>query len=148
MSFKVFDLECDQGHVFEGWFRSHDDYASQQEKGLVQCPVCQSIHVTRRLSAPSVHVARRTASVPVQRPAEGATQENLARELFVKLREQLKQVENVGDGFVQEARRIHAGDAEERPIRGTATPAERRELADEGIEAMAVPFPLDDDAVH
>ncbi|KKO72551.1 DUF1178 family protein [Kerstersia gyiorum] len=148
MSFKVFDLECNQGHVFEGWFRSHDDYAAQQEKGMVQCPVCQSTAVSRRLSAPSVHTAKRTgASLPAA-GANESEQQRMAREIFARVRDHLRQVENVGDDFVSEARRIHAGEAAERPIRGTATAAERQELAEEGIEALAVPFPLDDEALH
>ncbi|MGO3741917.1 DUF1178 family protein [Kerstersia sp.] len=149
MSFKVFDLECDQGHVFEGWFRSHEDYAAQQAQGMVQCPACQSTAVSRRLSAPSVHTAKRTgaAAAPAV-SSEQAEQQRVVREVFAKVREHLRQVENVGDDFVSEARRIHAGEAAERPIRGTATAAERRELAEEGIDALAVPFPLDDEPLH
>lgn len=144
MSFKVFDLACAQGHVFEGWFRSHDDYESQKTRGLVQCPICQSTEIERRLSAPSVHTVKRTASAG---PTLSAQQQQL-RALYAQMREQLRQVENVGDAFVQEARKIHVGAAPERPIRGTATPAEREALLEEGIAAVPLPFPLDDEALH
>jgi hypothetical protein len=57
------------------------------------------------------------------------------------VREILRQTEDVGERFVEEARRIHFGEAEERGIRGVATPEEREALRDEGIEVMALPVP-------
>ena len=47
----------------------------------------------------------------------------------------------VGTTFAQVARQMHEGEVEERPIRGTATPQERQELAEDGIEVMALPLP-------
>lgn len=115
---------------------------------MVQCPVCQSTAVNRRLSAPSVHTAKRTGAAVPAISSEQAEQQRIVKEIFTKVREHLRQVENVGDDFVSEARRIHAGEAVERPIRGTATVAERQALAEEGIDALAVPFPLDDEPLH
>jgi hypothetical protein len=56
MSLKVFDLQCDQGHLFEGWFSSHDDYDKQQARGLLTCPVCHSVHIQKMLSAPHLNL--------------------------------------------------------------------------------------------
>lgn len=50
MALKVFDLQCEQGHVFEGWFGSHEDYDAQQARGQIACPVCESSRITKRLS--------------------------------------------------------------------------------------------------
>lgn len=49
---KVFDLHCGQGHIFEGWFGSEADYQDQQQRGLLQCPVCGDGAITKGLSAP------------------------------------------------------------------------------------------------
>ena len=57
MALKVFDLQCEHGHIFEGWFGSHEDYDAQQARGLVSCPVCASATITKRLSAPRLNVA-------------------------------------------------------------------------------------------
>ena len=53
---KVLDLQCAQHHVFEGWFGSEDDYQNQLTRGLVTCPMCGDVHVTKRLSAPRLNL--------------------------------------------------------------------------------------------
>lgn len=147
---KVFDLQCDQGHVFEGWFGSHEDYDAQHERGLVSCPVCGSHHIERRLSAPRLNVShlKAPADAPAAASPAGASLPAAQAQWMQQMRTWLRQVENVGTGFAQEARRIHEGDADERPIRGTATPEERRELADEGIDFVALPDVLDEDRMQ
>lgn len=152
MALKVFDLECEHGHLFEGWFGSHEDYDAQQARGLVTCPVCASASITKRLSAPRLNVANlhEPASRPAL-PANASEAEKMAALQAVVMRQVravLRNTENVGPRFAEEARRIHAGDADDRPIRGTATPQERAELADDGIEVMAVPDFLDDDRLQ
>ena len=72
MALKVFDLQCEHSHIFEGWFGSHEDYDAQQARGLVTCPVCGSASITKRLSAPRLNVAHLHAPEPApqQRQAE------------------------------------------------------------------------------
>lgn len=64
------------------------------------------------------------------------------------IRQIVRNTENVGEKFAQEARRMHDGETEERAIRGTATPEEREELAQEGIAVMPIPDFLDDDRLQ
>lgn len=142
MALKVFDLQCEHGHVFEGWFASHDDYDAQQARGLLTCPVCASAAITKRLSAPHLNVAH------LHQPAPAAAPNALQAEVMRKVRELIRQTENVGAGFAAEARRIHEGVAAERPIRGTATADERAELAEEGIGVLSLPAFLDDDQLQ
>ena len=60
---KVLDLHCRQGHVFEGWFASEDDFQGQLRDSLVQCPLCADAHISKRLSAPRLNLgARQPAS--------------------------------------------------------------------------------------
>ena len=68
--------------------------------------------------------------------------------MLKQLREVLRQTENVGERFATEARRIHHGDAPERPIRGVATQQERQSLAEEGIAVAPIPALLDDDRLQ
>lgn len=56
---KVLDLQCSQGHVFEGWFASEDDFQSQKQRDLVQCPLCNDHQVHKRLSAPRLNLGAR-----------------------------------------------------------------------------------------
>lgn len=49
--------------------------------------------------------------------------------------------EDVGSSFASEARKIHYGEADERAIRGQATPDQTLELIEEGIDVMPMPIP-------
>jgi len=64
MGLKVFDLQCANSHLFEGWFGSHDDYDAQQARGLVSCPMCQGTTITKRLSAPRLNVGHFSDAPP------------------------------------------------------------------------------------
>lgn len=62
--------------------------------------------------------------------------------LYLKaVRHVVDNTEDVGERFVEEVRSIHHGDAPERAIRGQATPEERAELAEEGIDILTMPLP-------
>ena len=162
MGLKVFDLQCDHGHLFEGWFGSHEDYDSQEARGLVTCPVCQSGSVVKRLSAPHLNVGHfsdaqampaSSASDAGSRELVTATPESgqlvqLQAAILQQMREFIRKTENVGDRFADEARRIHEGSADERPIRGVATHEEREALAEEGIAVVALPDFLDTDRLQ
>lgn len=160
MSLKVFDLQCDQGHVFEGWFGSADNYEAQQSRGLLSCPVCESTHISKKLSAPRLNVSHLKQADAAQAPAApsssasavaapaAAQMTQLQAEVLKHIRQIVRSTENVGVRFAEEARRIHEGEATERPIRGTATPEEREELAEEGIAVMPIPAFLDDDRLQ
>ncbi len=154
MSLKVFDLECEHGHVFEGWFSSRESYDDQISRGLLCCPVCDSHEVKRKLSAPRINVgaqeslgAPASAPVPPPLPTE-AQMRAIQGQLLQELRSVIRKSDNVGTQFAQEARRMHEGDIEPRAIRGQATVQEYQELADDGIIAMPIPDFLDDDRLQ
>ena len=46
----AFDLQCENGHAFEGWFKNSAAFDEQQKKGLVSCPICSSVSVSKALS--------------------------------------------------------------------------------------------------
>lgn len=71
MALKVFDLQCDQGHLFEGWFSSHEDYDNQHARGLITCPICDSAHTQKMLSAPRLNLSH-----PMGSGLAGAQSEN------------------------------------------------------------------------
>jgi len=155
MALKVFDLQCEQGHVFEGWFGSHEDYDTQQAQGLVTCPMCSSATITKRMSAPRLNVSHLHAQPqPPARPAQPAgpgdatAMARLQAAVLQQMRELIRKTENVGPRFAEEARRIHEGEADDRPIRGTATPEERVALSEEGIDVLALPDFLDDERLQ
>lgn len=158
---KVLNLCCSQGHGFEGWFRSADDFQQQQDTGLIACPLCADTAVTRLPSAPRLNLSgakapqetspAATPTVPTAQPPAGAVMHgNMPEALQHRLQdlwtqtvgEVLKHTEDVGARFPEEARKIHYGETPARGIRGEASAQERAELADEGIEIMPLPMPV------
>lgn len=141
----VFDLLCERGHAFEGWFDSTDAFDGQKARGLVTCPACESPAVTRVPSA-KVSVSRGTprptsgAKAPATgAPATGELAAGLPPELLAKLREIVRATEDVGPRFPEEARRIHYQEIPRRSIRGQATPEQAAALIDEGVEFAPLP---------
>lgn len=143
---KVLDLRCAGGHRFEGWFASDEDLQSQTDRGLMECPVCADKTITRLPSAPRLNVSgAREPQAPAAaegKPASAGQIEMTMQAAWLRAVQQvMNQTENVGDRFAEEARRIHYGEADERAIRGRATPDEAEALRDEGIEVMSLPVP-------
>jgi hypothetical protein len=144
---KVLDLQCAQHHVFEGWFGSEDDYQSQLTRGLLNCPMCGDASVSKKLSAPRLNLnateASTNAAPPLPSLQDVANLEpaQVQAALLKMVRHVVANTEDVGNSFPEEARKMHYGEAEQRNIRGHATPEETEELMDEGIAVMPLPLP-------
>ena len=136
----VFDLTCGHGHRFEGWFASADDFERQSKAVLVRCPVCDDASIVRLPSA-KVHVGRATIDAPrtEQEPETESTIAGVPDELVRKLREIVRNTENVGHRFPEEARKIHYEEVPGRPIRGQASKDEADALREEGIDFTPLP---------
>lgn len=167
---KVLDLQCLRGgHVFEGWFASEDDFQSQRDRALVQCPVCADAQIEKRLSAPRLNLGARPPAGAAQ--GAGATEasettEGDGRSMSVSpvagaasahgvhglppalqaawlqlARKIVANTEDVGARFADEARRMHHGETPERAIRGQATAAEAEQLLEEGVPVLPLVLP-------
>ncbi len=136
-----FSLSCDHDHEFEAWFRSNDDFDTQQKRGLVDCPSCGSKKVGKALMAPAVSTGRSQEKIAL---AMGEEQRRAVAQLKA-MSEKIKEgADYVGDSFAAEARKIHFGETEQRGIYGEATVEEARSLAEDGIEFMPIPVFPDD----
>jgi hypothetical protein len=60
---------------------------------------------------------------------------------LMAVKQVLTNTEDVGDAFVEQARRMHYGETPERAIRGSASPQQAQELAEEGIEVLPLLLP-------
>jgi hypothetical protein len=153
-----YNLRCEKGHSFESWFQSSTAYESQEKRKLVSCPACGSVKVERAIMAPQI-VSKKGREAAVPAPAEASTAEVTAQgstpllmaqelELRAKIKELrdhiVKNADNVGERFPNEARKMHYGDIEHRPIYGEASPEEARSLIDEGVEVSPLPVLPDD----
>jgi hypothetical protein len=150
-----YNLRCDSGHAFESWFQSSSAYDSQVKRKLVTCAICGSAKVKKAIMAPqlagtkkrgaaSVPAAPDAASTPSPTPLMMAPE----RELRAKLKELrdhiVKNADNVGERFPEEARKMHYGDIEHRAIYGEASAEEAKSLIEEGVEVAPLPVLPDD----
>jgi hypothetical protein len=146
-----YSLRCERGHAFESWFQCSSAYDSQVKRKLVTCPACGSAKVEKAIMAPQI-VSKKgrdsaapapAASTDVTAPASTPLMMAQERELRAKLRELrdhiVKNADNVGERFPNEARKMHYGDIEHRPIYGEASPDEARSLIEEGVEVSPLP---------
>lgn len=146
-----YTLRCEQGHGFESWFQGSGAYDSQVRRKLVSCPDCGSVKVEKAIMAPRIAkqgkavvaaepVAAAEANAETTTPLMMAPQEAELRAKLKELRDHVtKNADNVGEKFPTEARKMHYGDIEHRPIYGEASPDEARSLIDEGIEVTPLP---------
>lgn len=146
-----YQLCCSQGHEFDGWFSDSAAFDKQAKRGLVECPSCGDVKVTRAMMAPAV-ATRDAPPVPVETPHPAAPDTPPApvaggkmpahlRAMLQHMRSEIeKHCDYVGPTFADEARKMHHGESEKRGIYGETTPSEAEALADEGIEVARIPW--------
>jgi hypothetical protein len=134
----AYDLQCVNGHAFEGWFEDSDAYQDQKKKGLIACPVCNDTQVSR---VPSTF-AIKSRSVPTGSSLQEKDLKKMGKEVihFVE-----KNFDDVGCDFAKEALKIHYGVEEPRNIRGVSTKEEEKMLKEEGIDFVKIPMPAPPD---
>ena len=134
----VYSLACTKGHGFEGWFKDSAAFDAQAAEGKLVCPICNSKKVAKAPMAPSVSGTK-------SKGAPSTDELRKMRQFMTGLRKYVEEnAENVGRDFPEEARKIHYGETEERPIYGEATITEAKELIEEGIEVAPIPPNLDE----
>lgn len=135
-----YQLRCESGHEFEGWFRNSADFEAQAADGLLECPACASKQIEKAIMAPSVTTGvrsrgdrlgeMRVAMIDAARRARDYVERNF---------------DYVGERFPEEARQIHYGEKESRGIYGEATNKEVKELIEEGVSVAPLPGPAKKD---
>lgn len=154
-----FSLKCENDHRFDSWFQSGDAFDKLKTAGMVSCAICGSTHVEKAIMAPRVRPARSAAApIPTAPPSPAPTSpqssvpaqtqrqslsapQNAAEHTLAELRRKIEQnSEYVGEKFVSEARAMHDGDSPERAIYGEAKLDDAKQLIEDGIPVMPLPF--------
>lgn len=137
-----YDLICDKGHEFDGWFRDSAAFDKQVKRHLISCTHCGSDAVSKQLMAPGIPV-RSNRNAEASQTMVAGTVDPRTQKLMQMMREMRKSVEAnaeyVGDRFADEARKIHYAESEKRGIYGEAKPEDAKALIDEGIEVHPLP---------
>jgi|SRR4051794_5501942 len=144
-----YQLRCKEAHAFDGWFKDSATFEKQAARGLIECPDCGDTAIERALMAPAV-ASKKGAALPVPVQASPpATPDKVASgripaQMLAMLQRMRAEVEKncdyVGPAFADEARKIHNGDADERPIYGEATDEQAESLAEDGINVARIPW--------
>ena len=131
-----YSLVCDNSHKFDAWFRSAEAYDEQHDRGIVTCPLCNSVKVEKALMAPAVS---RMNSDKVSLSTGHPMQAEIRAMLRTMRKKVTSEADYVGDKFAEEARKIHFKEAEQRGIYGEATRDEVAELIDDGVDFLPLP---------
>ena len=133
-----YTLNCNNGHQFDSWFSDSASFEKLSEKGHLECAICSSRKVEKSLMAPVV--------TPKKKETLLSKQSALEKEIKALKQKIEATATDVGENFSAEARAMHYGEKEEKPIVGKTTINEAKELAEEGIPFT--PLPWSDDKVN
>jgi hypothetical protein len=131
----AFDLQCANGHTFEGWFEDNNAYKEQKKKDLISCPLCNTTEVSKILSPVAI---KRSTPIYNELTMDQAQLAAVGKQIVDYVH---KNFDDVGCDFAKEALKIHYGVSEPRNIRGMSTPEEEKTLRKEGIDYVKIPMP-------
>ncbi|MBN1473980.1 MAG: DUF1178 family protein [Syntrophaceae bacterium] len=131
----IYDLKCEKGHTFEGWFKDRQAWILQNSQKLVSCPVCNSTNV--EIAPSSIAIMGRNSRVTgnIQEKEVSPVQALQVLRQYID-----KNFEDVGNKFAEVALKMHCGDEEKRNIKGTTTPQEENNLKEEGVQFIKIPL--------
>ncbi len=136
-----YTLKCNNGHQFDSWFSDSESFEQLKKNGHLECAICSSKEVEKSLMVPSIN----PVSDEKQKTLISA-QSDIEKEIR-DLKHKIKTTAtDVGENFSTEARAMHYGEKEEKPIIGKASLDEAKDLAEEGIPF--IPLPWNDDKVN
>jgi hypothetical protein len=131
----AYDLQCSNGHQFEGWFEDSSSFDRQRKDGLIACPVCED---TAILKVPSPFAIKGGSNPIPFTPENQKAMAALGKQIVDYVENNF---DNVGADFAEEALKMHYGVSEPRNIRGVSTPREEETLKDQGINFFKFPVP-------
>ena len=131
----IYDLKCEKGHTFEGWFKDQQTWTLQNSQKLVSCPVCNSSNI--EMIPSSITIMGKDS-----RAAGRLQEKEISEAKALRMLHQYidNNFEDVGNKFAEIALKIHYGDEEKRNIKGTSTPQEEENLKEEGVQFIKVPL--------
>jgi hypothetical protein len=145
-----YQLRCDQSHAFDGWFNDSASFEKQAKRGLIECPECGGTDIQRALMAPALTrrgvppAAVTTAEPPTPAASPGKAVARMPAKMLAALQRMRAEVEKncdyVGPDFADQARAMHRGETEAKPIYGEATDEQAESMTEEGIAVGRIPW--------
>ena len=132
-----YNLKCINGHEFESWFSESTEFEKLNKKKLLECIYCNSKQIKKSIMAPMVSVSNNTKD----KSLESLKDLNKEKKMLLEIRKYIeKNFEYVGENFSKKVREIYYDKKNNKTIYGTTTIEERKELAEEGIDLISVPW--------
>ncbi len=133
-----YNLKCDNDHEFESWFSDSKEFERLKTKKLLECIYCNSKIIKKSIMAPMISVSKNN-NVNKFQIEEKILQKQ--RNKLIKLRNYIeKNFEYVGEDFSEKVREIYYDQKNKKTIYGITTPEERRDLKEEGIDLLSIPW--------
>ena len=133
-----YNLRCDNDHEFESWFSDSKEFERLKTKKLLECIYCNSKTIKKSIMAPMISVSKNYNSNKFK-VNEKILQKQ--RNKLIKLRNYIeKNFEYVGEDFSKKVREIYYDKKNKKTIYGITTPEERKDLIEEGIDLLSIPW--------
>ena len=132
-----YNLKCNNNHEFESWFSDSNEFNKLNKKKLLECIYCSSTKIQKSIMSPMV------SGIKFNEDKTNLLNQKLLNEKnqLIKLREHIeKNFEFVGDKFSKKVRDVYYDKETKKSIYGTTTPEEKKELEEEGIDLLSIPW--------
>ena len=132
-----YNLKCDNNHEFESWFSDSNEFNKLNKKKLLECIYCSSNKIQKSIMSPMI------SGTKLKEDKMNLLDEKLLNEKnqLINLRKHIeKNFEFVGDKFSEKVRDVYYDKETKKSIYGTTTPEEKKELEEEGIDLLSIPW--------
>ena len=132
-----YNLKCQKDHEFESWFSSSEEFEKLNKKKMLECIYCSSKKIKKSIMAPMISnlKSKKEKIVTIKEDLKNERNRLLQIRKYIE-----KNFEYVGKNFSKKVREIYYDKKNKKAIYCTATPQEREELADEGVDLLSVPW--------
>ena len=136
-----YNLKCNNSHEFESWFSDSNEFEKLNQKKLLECIYCSSKKISKSIMSPMIANSKKIDMKEIQFEKELLRE----KDKLIQIRKFIeKNYEFVGENFSKKVREIFYDKKSKKTIYGTTTPEERKELTEEGIDLITIPW-LDKD---
>ena len=132
-----YNLKCHNDHEFESWFSSSEEFEKLKKRKLLECIFCLSRKIDKSIMAPRLSNSKSKNDEFDILEKDAKSQKNK----LIKLRKYIeKNFDYVGKDFSKRVREIYYDKKNKKAIYGTTTSEERKELSEEGIDLLSIPW--------
>ena len=133
-----YNLKCNNDHEFDSWFSDSKEFERLKTRKLLECIYCNSKKIKKSIMAPMISISKNNNLNKFQ-INEKILQKQ--RNKLIKLRNFIeKNFEYVGEDFSKKVREIYYDKKNKKTIYGITSPEERKELKEEGIDLLSIPW--------